>query len=692
MYPAGGPPIGTFGLSVSEHLKVLGVNSYVGDSDCSDSVEVRFNTDIKDFSLDYFIDPDVDECTGNEGVMNYGAAPGGGQATPAAVGGLVTGALQGAPDDTSFMSGGGKATPAVAGYHDDPPGAAAQKKAACVGGYVSDLSLYADCKTITGFLAIVGTDENDLNDLKHLTAIVDDPNMAAPKGIGLHIKGNANLDNINGLRNLHSVAGGIAIDGNPLLRSTLGLGENLQHIGVNVAGEMLTIKNNPQLADVGQSWDFSDGVAPGSLTLEENAVLANIHGLHTVQEVGGGVRISGNKALVSLAGLEQLAKLGKDATGNSLTIRNNDNLKDTSAVHGVQSVSGSVEIANNPKLVHPDRSGLSIGSNKDGNSGFTDGAIGAIKIFDNDAVEEARRKGARKGAVNSFENCVKVKNLALNGGDKPSTLEMRAACKEDAKTMFLEAGGDGVKFEGEMTKAARDKASNLLKGCLADAVPDLKTAGRGNIVNACQTQATEVFVAAGGSGDEYQHGLAQAAREQVSDKIQGCVADKVKERAENGGPSDSEMKQVRAACQEHAKIVYRKAGGDDAMFDSELAKGAREAVSAALQDCVSATLQDVVEKPSSLEVRHASFDCQAKAKEAFLDAGGRDEDLTAATCPRNGDINEVCSAHGHCPDDREHKGSKCKCDDGYVGEACERAPDSSGDERKREMARIKLLK
>ena len=47
------------------------------------------------------------------------------------------------------------------------------------------------------------------------------------------------------------------------------------------------MSGNSQLVGVGASWDSFDGVAPGSLTTEENEILANIRGFHTASEVDG---------------------------------------------------------------------------------------------------------------------------------------------------------------------------------------------------------------------------------------------------------------------------------------------------------------------------------------------------------------------------------------------------------------------
>lgn len=250
------------------------------------------------------------------------------------------------------------------------PGGRNGRSKTCVGGYVKDLSLYADCTVIQGFLAIVGADNVNLDALVHLEKIEALENMPAPDGNALLVKNNANLENLDGLRGLNLVAGGISITGNPLLRSTLGLGENLQHVGQNAKGETLAISNNAALSDVGSSWDFFDGSAPGSLTVEENAVLANIRGLHTVQEVGGAVRICGNAELKTLAGLEALTMVGKDALGNGFTVCDNLAMQDTSAVKGMLNVAGALSVTNNAALqaLSGYETIMNIGTNGDLNS------------------------------------------------------------------------------------------------------------------------------------------------------------------------------------------------------------------------------------------------------------------------------------------------------------------------------------
>ena len=54
----------------------------------------------------------------------------------------------------------------------------------CMGGFVSELDLYVDCQKIMGFLAIVNSNEGNLDKLAKLTKIEKHADMAGPRGNG----------------------------------------------------------------------------------------------------------------------------------------------------------------------------------------------------------------------------------------------------------------------------------------------------------------------------------------------------------------------------------------------------------------------------------------------------------------------------------------------------------------------------
>ena len=237
----------------------------------------------------------------------------------------------------------------------------------CMGGYVRELDLYLDCTKMLGFLAIVNSEESNLDKLAKLLQIQKMDNMAGPGGNGLYISNNTNLINTAGLASLNLVAGGLTIEENPKLTSTGGIGNNLNSVGVNSDGESIVITNNPALVDIGE-WDIWKGEVSGGLTVEDNLVLAHLNGMSGLKSVGGGVTIRFNPVLSDISGLQNLNSVGKDALGNSVVVVENANLRDLSGLRGLQGMlEGAVHVANNKGLTSLDGLQQVLGIGKDAN-------------------------------------------------------------------------------------------------------------------------------------------------------------------------------------------------------------------------------------------------------------------------------------------------------------------------------------
>jgi hypothetical protein len=253
--------------------------------------------------------------------------------------------------DGAVGGGGGDALAAAMMGNLGTGGGGGAAPSACMGGYVKDLALYAGCKRITGFLAIVDTALTTLDQLSDLESIDWSQDMQGPGGNGLVIRNNANLVNVKGLGKLTQVSGGVLVAGNPQLTSTAGLGENLQHIGLNDAGQSVVIQHNDRLVDLGTSWDLWQHHLPGTLTIEDNALLRQIEGLSGVFTIGGGLDISGSE-LASLDALSSLASIdGADPSGSALSIVNNANLQSIAGLRELQGVlAGAIDISRNAAL------------------------------------------------------------------------------------------------------------------------------------------------------------------------------------------------------------------------------------------------------------------------------------------------------------------------------------------------------
>jgi len=117
----------------------------------------------------------------------------------------------------------------------------------------------------------------------------------------------------------------------------------------------------------------------GHLHIQENPVLATLHGLRNIHTIGGFLRIADNASMQSLDGLSELASLGVVCEGHgalcpSLEVSNNAMLSNISGLISITSTAGDVEIWGNPSL-----------QNLDGLSGITQ-IGGLLEIRDNAAL------------------------------------------------------------------------------------------------------------------------------------------------------------------------------------------------------------------------------------------------------------------------------------------------------------------
>ena len=218
----------------------------------------------------------------------------------------------------------------------------------CMGGFISDLDLYLDCEQMIGFVAIVNSDEANLDKLAKLAKIEKSTDMVGPGGNALLVANNSNLLNLQGLSQLNFVAGGLTIEDNPILHDASGVGSNLHSVGINDNGESIVIRNNPSLVEAGE-WDVPS--TDGSLTVEDNLVLSHLAGFSSYKKVGGSVVIRFNEMLSDISGLQNINSVGTDKNGNSLVIVQNPLLHDLQGLRGLQGLlDGAVHISDNAAL------------------------------------------------------------------------------------------------------------------------------------------------------------------------------------------------------------------------------------------------------------------------------------------------------------------------------------------------------
>ena len=188
------------------------------------------------------------------------------------------------------------------------------------------------CDTITGALSIrtYGSSIADVNNVDALTSIIS---IAG----GLTIE-HTSLTNVNGLANLESVGGNLAIMDTSFLVDIDGLA-NLTSVG-----GVMGLTNNTALTNV-------DGLANlnsvfNYLTIAGNSSLANLEGLANLANVAH-LYIYDNPQLMNLDGLN-----GLSSVGGIVEIYRNESLSDINGLENVTSVGWDFTIEDNPALAH----------------------------------------------------------------------------------------------------------------------------------------------------------------------------------------------------------------------------------------------------------------------------------------------------------------------------------------------------
>jgi len=165
---------------------------------------------------------------------------------------------------------------------------------------------YPECTQISGNLHIGGGNSSDIHDLSPFS------NIESVSG-SLLITSMQNLINLEGLNNLKSVSGNLRI---------------------SLCDSLSDISALSNLHTVG-GW---------SLSIRQNAVLTNLHGLHNLSNFGGECLIYGNSALTSFSNFGI-------STFDRLIIEANNALTDLNGLGQLDTLSVQLDIKNNDNLI-----------------------------------------------------------------------------------------------------------------------------------------------------------------------------------------------------------------------------------------------------------------------------------------------------------------------------------------------------
>merc|ERR1711904_661739 len=167
------------------------------------------------------------------------------------------------------------------------------------------------------------------------------------------------------------------------------------------------------------------------------------------------------------------------------------------------------------------------------------------------------------------------------GGDA----EKKKKCEDDGTELFKEMGGDEKTLKTEKKKAAGKAAANAMKGCMEKAAEaeDRKAAKK-----ACDEDAKALFVQAGGKVDDFRKQQAKAAKDEAALAIKGCYEDAGCVMSDKGKRTCTDKK-LEKECAQDAKKRLEQAAGKKGMTATDLRKAqkglAKDALKDQMDDC-----------------------------------------------------------------------------------------------------------
>jgi hypothetical protein len=229
---------------------------------------------------------------------------------------------------------------------------------------------------------------------------------------------------------------------------------------------------------------------------------------------------------------------------------------------------------------------------------------------------ERRQAGAAASSLAStIELCLKDAAIA----DAPTEAEFDA-CSAKGRVTFAKAGGDPSHFYLAQRDGAQGTATDVLQSCLG---ADTATSRRRLVatldaaaVATCRTSAKKAFVQAGGNEADFDRVQEAGARDAMMEKMEVCAENKIAELDLPSGTTASAAQSQTAFsdCNEDSRQYFLQNGGDAAMFQEEMAEGARDMVSEVMTTCLSTSAADIA---TDAEVDA----CETKAKELAANLG-----------------------------------------------------------------------
>jgi len=268
----------------------------------------------------------------------------------------------------------------------------------------------------------------------------------------------------------------------------------------------------------------------------------------------------------------------------------------------------------------------------------------AQSVFEEAGGDASSFMRAKQGAqetvlVDAMFACITSETETKSDPTRADFNAARKTCDAQSKVDFKKAGGKEEDFAIAKQKAAMDKMNDSRSACvkgldLADGVKATKQQKK-----TCDNGAKKTFQQAGGDGDDFELQMEKGATSKLGSKMEACI--RALDLADNVDPTLVQLQ----GCEGKAKTAFEEAGGDPERFDRAKKEGQEEAIADTMFACVVNQLKGKV-TPSEAEFVAAAAACDTKAKEAFLNAGGNQEDFVIAkqeaAVEKVGDAQRAC--------------------------------------------------
>merc|ERR1711998_794411 len=193
-----------------------------------------------------------------------------------------------------------------------------------------------------------------------------------------------------------------------------------------------------------------------------------------------------------------------------------------------------------------------------------------------------------------------------------------------AELEFIKLGGDAKEMGEKKMEAKMDSVKDSMRACVKNkketATSNVDDDAVESFQEACEGDAMKEFAKQGGKIEDFEEIKAEAARKEVGNKMETCVAaqlEKYTSLSSDNAKKDA-YKAAANACDRQSEIAFLEAGGNKEEFQVEKMKSQRDQIANVFETCVA----NKKKADSNKKSKDATLECESSAKDAYLKAGG----------------------------------------------------------------------